>query len=262
VNPTKIVKQLLFKAQDACHAIANRGQSALPPPSLRTVGGGDFHRVGAHNVRCIRKFTALDTKRILEIGCGSGRNALALLTYDVTYHGIDIYKPYISWCVDNIASQNANFHFHHADIYNGFYNASGKVRSADFRFPFPDSSFDLIFLTSVFTHMMEDDAIQYIREISRLLVRGGSMYGTFFLLNRESNALMDEGKAHQKMQTFSGRTKVVLKNQPEAAVGLDEEAMLGAMKSNGLDAKPPAYGSWCGRSAYFDYQDVIFAVKS
>jgi SAM-dependent methyltransferase len=262
VNAKKAVKQLLFKAQDVCHAIANRGQSALPPPSLRTIGGGDFHFVGANNVRRIKKFTTLDSKRVLEIGCGSGRNALALLTYDVTYQGMDIYRPYISWCTDNIASQNPSFRFHHADIYNGFYNASGKARSDEFRFPFPDSSFDLIFLTSVFTHMMEDDAIHYIQEISRLLVRGGGMYATFFLLNKESNALMDAGKAHPKMETFSGRTKVALKDDPEAAVGLDEAAILGAIKTSGLDAKPPAYGSWSGRSDYFDYQDVIFAVKS
>lgn len=262
MSPKKAVKRLVFTALDACHAIANRRESALPPPSLRTIGGGDFHWVGAHNVRCIRKFTTLDSKRILEIGCGSGRNALALVTYDVIYHGIDIHKPYISWCIDNIASQNPNFHFQHADIYNGFYNTGAEARATDFRFPFPDASFDLIFLTSVFTHMLEADAIHYISEISRLLVRDGAVYATFFLINDESNALVAAGKSNQNMQPFAGRSKAVLRHSPEAAIGLDEAAILDAMKRSRLDAKPPAYGSWCGRAVHFDYQDVIFAVRS
>src|SRR4051812_26117973 len=87
---------------DVCHKLANAGQSALPPPGLRTVGAGDFHAAGVHNVRNIKQLTTLDGKHVLEIGCGSGRNAIVLTSYEVQYHGFDIYRPYITWCTEHI----------------------------------------------------------------------------------------------------------------------------------------------------------------
>lgn len=72
VHPLRQAKRGLWRRAarvlDLCHHLANRGQSALPPPSLRTVGAGDFHRVGSINVRNLKQFSSLDGKRVLEIG--------------------------------------------------------------------------------------------------------------------------------------------------------------------------------------------------
>src|SRR3954462_10798404 len=98
----RIAKRALWRQAsrvlDLCHHLANRGESALPPPSLRTIGGGDFHTIGSLNVRHLKEFTSLEGKRVLEVGCGCGRNALALTSYDVQYDGFDIHRPYIDWC--------------------------------------------------------------------------------------------------------------------------------------------------------------------
>jgi SAM-dependent methyltransferase len=249
--------------EDACHRIANSGQTALPPPSLRTVGGGNFYYVGTMNVRYIRHFASLDGKRILEVGCGSGRNALALTTYDVEYHGFDIFKPYIDWCRAHITVHFPNFHFLHADIRNGQYNPRGTGQSDAFHFPFDEASFDLVILTSVFTHMLEPEVTRYVSEIARVLKAGGQVYTTFFLLNEESNRLIAEGRASQNI-TFplnGERVKVRDLNVPEYAVGYCEKFISDLFRQNGLAIDATRHGAWPGRPQGFDYQDVVVAHK-
>jgi SAM-dependent methyltransferase len=247
---------------DVLHNAVNRDESALPPPSMRTVGGGDFHLVGTLNVRNIKQFTSLEGKRILEVGCGCGRNALALSTYDVAYEGLDIFSPFIAWCQRHISRLHPNFLFHHVDVYNGAYNPRGTIRPEAFAFPFGDKSFDLVILTSVFTHMLEPEVRRYLDEIARVLKPGGDVYVTYFLLNKEANRLLTEGRGTQAMKPIDGeRVKVIDYSMPEAAVGLDETMIVAAMESKGLLVRELRYGSWCGRSSFFDYQDVIFATR-
>ena len=235
----------------------------IPPPSLRTVGTGDFYCIGAMNVRYIKQFASLEGKRILEVGCGSGRNALALTTYNVEYHGFDIFKPYIRWCEENITETFPTFHFHHADVWNGLYNADGKLKSTEFRFPFEDSSFDLVFLTSVFTHMLEPEVTHYVAEIARVLKPGGQVYTTLFLLNEESNRLIAEGRASQILLPLNGeRVKVVNYAVPEASVGYSEDFISEFFQSTGLHIDAVRHGTWPGRAQGFDYQDVVVAHKA
>lgn len=245
------------------HYLANGRQIALPPPGLRAgVGSGDFHVTGAFNVRNIKRFTPVDGKNVLEIGCGSGRNALALTSYDIRYRGFDIHRPYVIWCAEHISPHFPHFQFDHADIYNGQYNPSGKARSEEYRFALADASFDLVILTSVFTHMLEAEVRHYVSEIARLLKPGGHVYATAFLLNEEAERLIAAGRSSQAFKPFDGHNvKIVSREMPEAAVGYDEPIMVDAMRSQGLQIEAIKYGQWCGRSKYFDYQDVIFAKR-
>jgi len=84
------------------------------------------------------------------------------------YDGLDIVKQGVDWCNKHIHRRHPNFNFHHADIYNKQYNPNGKLRATDFRFPFPDDSYDFVFLTSVFTHILVDDVEHYTDEIRRV----------------------------------------------------------------------------------------------
>ena len=88
-----------------------------------------------------------------------------------------------------------NFDFTVVDIQNGAYNPTGKYKSSHFHFPYPDGSFDVVFLASLFTHMLPSDVKHYLHEIVRVLKPGGRSLITFFLLNEESSALIKEGKA-------------------------------------------------------------------
>ena len=65
-----------------------------------------------------------------------------------------------------------------------------------YRFPFADSIFSFVFLTSVFTHMLCEGVEQYLNEIQRVLLPRGRSFITFFLLNEESEDLMRSNRSH------------------------------------------------------------------
>ena len=92
-----------------------------------------------------------------------------------SYDGFDIVPRAIKWCSNNITSRYPNFRFHFADIYNKHFNPNGRLTAADFRFPYGDGMFDLVFLTSVFTHMLQNDVEHYLSEISPVLKLDGAL---------------------------------------------------------------------------------------
>ncbi len=128
------------------------------------------------------------TASILDVGCGSGRIArhfVDLVQPPGRYVGMDVVKPFVGWCEENISPANRAFSFYHQDIYNGLYNPEGRHRASEYRFPFEDESFDLIFLASVFTHLLPEDALNYLKEIRRLLKPDGRCFSTWVLLGHD-----------------------------------------------------------------------------
>jgi SAM-dependent methyltransferase len=99
---------------------------------------------------------------------------------------MDIQRVFIDWCNQHLATANGAFEFYHQDIFNGGYNPTGKIQASEYKFPFEDASFDAIILYSVFTHMVWDDARNYLREIARLLKPGGRCYSTWFLMTQDA----------------------------------------------------------------------------
>lgn len=150
----------------------------------------EFHRVGRDSAQSLIDSGLKPTDRVLEIGCGLGRVALPLGEYltSGTYDGIDILEGEIEWAKRHITSRFSTFRFHHADLYNRYYNVYAQTRAADYRFPFDSDSFDWIYLTSVFTHLLRDDTEHYISEIARMLRPGARCFATFFLLTPERKA--------------------------------------------------------------------------
>jgi SAM-dependent methyltransferase len=87
---------------------------------------------------------------VLDIGCGCGRIATPLADYLDwgIYDGIDIVLPMVELCRQNITPLHPQFTFHHADLTNTLYSATGSPASA-YVFPFRDERFDVVFATSV-----------------------------------------------------------------------------------------------------------------
>jgi len=217
-------------------------------------------------------------EKILDVGCGTGRIAVPLTKYiDETgrYEGFDIVKEKINWC-KKISAKHPNFRFQHVDLFNKSYNPKGKLKASKFKFPFQNDSFDFVLLHSVFTHMLPQDMENYLREIARVLKRGGRCFISFFLLNKESLQLINIGKSYEKFKCDFGleKNRTISANTPEAAVAYDEVFVLGLYEKYGLRiTQPIRYGSWCGRSNFFPFysflprslysysQDVIIASK-
>ena len=123
----------------------------------------------------LSRLTCPDT-RVLDIGCGCGRAARVLLPSPRVKHylGFDVIPQNIAWCNQHIKPlffERAEFV--HYDLYSAEYNPSGKMRASDLVFPCGAGTIDLVIGASLFTHLLEPDAVHYLNEINRALSRSG-----------------------------------------------------------------------------------------
>ncbi len=121
---------------------------------------------------------------VLDIGCGPGRLAIGWLadSEDMpNYHGMDINKDSIDWCVEHLAPLDARLKFTHLNLFNARYNPRGEPFTQSTRFPFESSSFQGIYLYSVFSHMTSSHIRIYLREFARLLAPEGRVFLTAFV---------------------------------------------------------------------------------
>jgi len=71
------------------------------------------------------------------------------------------------------------FNFNLADVYNKFYNPTGKQSADAYTFPFADGSFDIVYGASLFTHLVPSDT-QLLEEKQTGFAPGRSMPLQFF----------------------------------------------------------------------------------
>lgn len=229
--------------------------------------GREFQELGAGLIgEMIRDGLILPNYSVLDVGCGLGRLARALTQYlspSGAYFGIDITKSSIDWCTDHYTGYS-NFQFIHADLFNTEYNPTGIARAADYRFPFEDNSFDFIFSTSLYTHLVLKDADNYLSEMARVLKPGGSMWNSFLLLDEISEPLTrvsERPDVHMPFEIEGGLTAIP--HNPEALIGFRRETIETFHAGNGLQIEEVRLGPWSGRTDNLraSYQDVVIAKK-
>ena len=82
---------------------------------------------------------------MLDVGSGIGRKTILLtdyLNHEGSYEGLDIVKTGIDWCTERITCKYPRFKFQLIDVLNQHYNPTGRYKASEYRFPFPDESFD------------------------------------------------------------------------------------------------------------------------
>ena len=234
---------------------------------LAQPGPGDWVAVGDHWVDRLRRWAALAAdEQVLEVGCGPGRSALALsdfLADGGSYDGIDVDKRVIRWCRRHVEPKWPAGHFTHVDVWNGVYNKRGRIRPDRFEFPFADETFDVVFATSVFTHMLDDDVRRYIREVQRVLRPGGRSLCTFFVIGDSARAA-SAGDWDIAFTPAAAPPGCWLLNHdaPEKAVAYDEDVIRGWYAEAGLVLEEPIrWGEWIrpGGGESYDYQDTVIA---
>lgn len=180
-RPAVRTYELLLAARSSIGSGAEATEGVpLPPASLRAQIGprhadaAFFLRSGKQHADLVRDVLRAqgteieDLRAVLDWGCGCGR----VLRHwsglpGVRVFGCDINPKMVEWCA-------ANFDF-----------AEVSVTELEPPLPYADSTFDLIYAFSVFTHLSEQLQREWMRECLRVLRPGGyllmSTMGEYYL---------------------------------------------------------------------------------
>jgi SAM-dependent methyltransferase len=211
---------------------------------------------------------------VLEIGCGLGRTAFPLryiLSSQGSYDGFEICQQKVAFLKRTFHRAYPNFRFIWANIHNTFYNPHGQIKPTDYRFPYPDAAFDIVYAASVFPHMLPEAAAHYLCESARVLKLGGRCVFSFFLLDNYQPAQPRPlGFARPAFNfdhtygSYGNDFAIVVPDNPEQMtayrLGLIER--LAAQAQLKL-AQAPVPGLWSGTTAtWVGAQDLLVLVKS
>jgi SAM-dependent methyltransferase len=252
-------RRLAGDLRDAADRVRGERDPLMPPRRLLTGDYSDFERLGDEFLMLFRELGGLRPEdSVLDIGCGPGRMAVPLTRYLAaggSYEGFDIVGEEVRWCQEHVTPQFPSFRFQQADVRNSRYNPGGSVAAEDYRFPYPDASFDFAFATSVFTHMLAPEVERYLAELARVLKPEGRALVTWFILDAESRAALPTERF--EFGTPAGPAFVNDPSSPEAAVAYPDEWVANSCAAGGLRVAGRHPGGWAGRSRTASWQDVL-----
>lgn len=265
-----IGRYMFYLACDAVDTLLGRKDPRIPPRRLMFEGPRDISAFKQNGEEFLRYYIELCNLRpdgkLLDVGCGIGRKTIPLTQYlndEAIYEGFDIVKAGINWCVENISARHPNFRFHLADMVNPHYNPSGTHSAEDYRFPFKSGDFDVVTIASVFTHMLPNGVDNYLGEVARVLRTGGKCLATCFLWNDEAKELIKSGRSTLSFGYERDGFRTINPRVPEDTVSYEESSVTVLYEKHGLFIdRPIHYGSWCGRTSFLSYQDIIIATKT
>jgi SAM-dependent methyltransferase len=267
------LRQAYFAPVDLIERFRGGHNAMVPPYGQRFTGysGTDFVESGQGLVDVLANKADLTAgSNVLDIGSGIGRLAIPLtrlITSPGSYDGLDIVKHGVRLCTTNITPIHPHFRFTHADVFNAEYNPGGTIKAAEYELPYGDSTFDVVCLFSVFTHMLTADVEHYLAEISRVLRPAGRLAATFLILNENSLKSMRAGKGIYNF-TYRDGPQWLLEDgmlARELAVGYEEDYVRSLYTRNGLDVSGFYVGPWSGQPSAPDIrrlgQDLVVGTK-
>lgn len=171
------------------------GELPLPPEHMRAlVGPTDPAAFDNPDGKLIFGGEPKDYESVLDFGCGCGRAARQLLQQKPPprrYQGVDIHAGMIAWNNEHLAPRHPGFSFTHHDVFAAGLNP-GADKPLTRPLPVEDGVATLAFAISVFTHLLEEQAVHYLREIRRTLRDDGIFIATFFLFEKEGYPMMQD----------------------------------------------------------------------
>jgi len=264
------LKRIYLFCIDGLERLSGRRDALMPPRRMMDdIGWGPFQEFGNAFLEQATQLGHLrPTDHVLDVGCGVGRMAIPMTKYldGGFYEGFDVNRKAVRWCSTHITPLYPNFRFQYVDLYNKRYHPKGTLEASRFVFPYETETYDFVFLTSVFSHMLPMDMMRYVSEIARVLKTGRRCICTLFLMNDTSSECMrSEGSDlnfNQQLKQQDATCWVVNQDSPEEAVAYEESFMRELFRKNNLEiVEPVYYGTWSGRPDGRWYQDVLVAAK-
>ncbi len=278
VNPYHFFDSL-YLPLDRKNILRTRNIRLIPNEAARRGGKSSYaewaHVIGIFQTLMFIHLQMKEGNKILDVGCGTGLLGIAsepFIGKGGKYTGIDVMKDDIVFCCGHYPS--SNFEFIHFDVANPAY--APTQRDIKSKWPIESECFDLATALSVCTHLNEEDALFYFKEISRILKPQGKAIVTFFLLDETyRNSL--EVRSNQK-----ARFHMTLQNQwifdqpaygsnmwfhpkwtqvPEQAIGVTEAGVDRLIANSEMKLIERHQGNWKEVPGAF-FQDVLIFQKA
>ena len=224
----------------------------------------EFVEIGDDIVRRLREVAGLGPEsRVVDIGCGYGRLAHALLRWPGfrgRYAGIDILERHVGWCAECLAPlAGGRFEFRFLDVRNGRYNPQGALDPNTVDLGVPPRSADVVVLSSVFTHMYPEQITHYLEQIRLMAAPGARVFATFFLLNDAWRAAAAENRPRYPLpHALNDVCRFMDAADPLHVIAYEESWVRQQVAAAAFGPVGSVlYGSWSGRADAFDFQDVL-----
>lgn len=262
VGARYFARQLWYAPVDFLDRMTGKRNALAPPRGMIFTGPGDFIKEGEVLLEQFKTLAELKANaRVLDIGAGIGRSAVALTSYlskEAKYLGFDPVATGIKWCQKNISPKFSNFEFRYIPLQNDLYQESGG-QASEFTFPFEKESWDFVILTSVFTHMQPKEIAHYLSEIKGMLSTTGKVFATFFIL--------DERKISNEKFTFPFEKegyRLMDQKVQAANVALESTFLEKMISDAGLKISKKQNGFWTTgkRNAFGNFQDILILERA
>lgn len=250
--PDSLIKRAATSARmrtaDAFDKVLRREDRYMPPRRLRGMGGeGDYKEVG-------HEFLS----HLVSLGRLAPHELESFLGPAARYTGIDPNRECIDWLAEAY-KYRPDFEFEFVDLRNGLYNPGGAVDPASWPFPFDEATHDAVTMFSVMTHVLPEVVEHYFREARRVLIPGGWIMTTMFLLDDAARAAIADGSAIVRFGPDDGRVAYVDPDLPEQAIAYDQEWVLDRISEAGFSTVGIRHGTWVPRGTGRTLQDIVVA---
>lgn len=250
----------------AAKSIWTLSDDQLPPvPLMQTIGSHDathFRDNGARFFRDIsNRLLLTEDSTVLDLGCGCGRMAIPFVNFLSAgrFYGCDVWPEGVAWCSDNLTAQgNATFHVQPA-ANNYYYENFDPSKKNDFKLPWlPDRTLDASYAISVFTHLIAEDAQNYLSELARATKPGGLAYLTFFIIDKYFMAYRQKTGLHTMVTESATDPGCFYAYSGQDFFGGFTVAVLQRMFAQaGWQVVSFDTGSWAAKPGALNYQDTF-----
>lgn len=245
------------------------GEQSLPPLSFVNIIGSDTYghfksaMCGTFS-ELMRRFKLTPASSILDIGSGCGRMAFpfSMLLTEGKYYGVDVWKEGVTWCNDHFAGMSPNIRFLSVESNNNYYFDAFKegVQNDYSLSSISDASIDFAFAISCFSHLVERDCRDYVREIYRVLKPAGCAYITGFVIDRYFLDFVSRTGKHRAVKENAPGCFYAYQGQ-DFFCGFTPRKWREMLGDMGLTIVSSDVGSWAEKPGALNYQDSFVVTK-